>query len=486
MIFGILEIAVFTMLGIRTAAFWLQNWQIREYRIDRMRANLKTKDGQKTLWNLWFFSGILPRPKISSRILLISLFFLTFSILEIWGLNKSLPLLLIVIIWERTIFFTTFLSVILSKILVYFVQKRLFSQAKKVISQSENCVKIAIAGSYGKSSTKEILASLIEQKMCSKNVLKNPENQNNEVAIARLILKNKAFFERKEKRVFIVEMGAYCRGEIQKICNFVQPDFSILTGLNEQHLELFGSIKNTQLAKFEAAQATKDKVFFMATNKLLVDVFDRKEIKAEKIPVKKSDAKIINSTAQSTEFEFYNLNFTLNWGGEFFVENAILAIEMSREVGVSFEEATKSLPNIPSLDRALQIEETRSGTTILWDLYSANPDGVSEAIKHLSKFKGRKIFIGMPMLELGKNTKKIHKHIFCSLRDIKADVFWFKSDFSEIALKTCEKKFHGNDLNNLQKTLSTLGKNDAVLCESRLDKNTLNLISKTLKSKRIL
>jgi len=447
--FGILGIPIFIILGIRTAAFWLQKWQIREYRIDRLKAHLKTKDGHKSLWNLWFFRGILPRPKISGRILLIVMSFLMFSGLEVWGLSNFFPATLIAIIWERTIFLNVFLSVVISKIPVYFVQRRLFSQARKVVAHAKNVTVIAIAGSYGKSSTKEILSSLLEQKFSSTNVLKNPENQNNEVAIARLILKNKDFFRREDNRIFIVEMGAYRRGEIQKICDFVQPNFAILTGLNEQHLELFGNIENTKLAKFEAAQATRKKVFFAAENNLLSDIFAKENIQAEKIPVRKSDAKIIKASFNQTEFEWRDLKFELNWGGEFFVENAILAIEMAHEVGVSLEKSAKFLPNIPPLDRALVTEKTPCGATILWDLYSANPDGVGEAIKHLGKFTGRKIFIGLPMLELGKNSEKTHEHIFCSLKNIKADVFWSKSDFTEIALKTCGKKFHGNNMDKL-------------------------------------
>ncbi len=477
-------ITFFTVLGFRTTAFWLQNWQIREYRIDRLKAHLKTKDGQKNLWNLWFFRGILPRPKISRRILLIIIFFFTFSVLEIWRLNKLLPATIISIIWERTIFLNIFLAVLLSKIPVYFAQKRLFSQARQIIKQTDNLIIIAIAGSYGKSSTKEIISFLLEQKFYSRNVLKNPENQNNEVAIARLILKNKSFFNRTDKRFFVVEMGAYKRGEIEKICNFVQPNFSILTGLNEQHLELFGSIRNTQLAKFETARTTKNKVFFAADNKLLSDIFSQENIEAEKIPVQKSNAKIIKSNTNYTDFKFTGETFRLNWSGEFFVENAILAISLAQELGIKLEESAKFLPNIPLLTRSLVSEKNKNGTTILWDLYSANPDGVKVAIKHLSKFTGRKVFIGLPMLELGKNSKQIHEQISYSLKDIKADVFWLKSDFSEIMLKTCGKNFYGNDINKLQKTLSSLGKNDAVLCESRLDKNTLNLVAKTLQSKQ--
>ena len=79
---------------------------------------------------------------------------------------------------------------------------------------------------------KEILFSILKQKF---SVIKTPENVNTDIGIANFILKNRADFN--SNSIFIVEMGAYQRGEIAGICRMVQPAYSILTGINESHLE---------------------------------------------------------------------------------------------------------------------------------------------------------------------------------------------------------------------------------------------------------
>ena len=493
--------AIIIILGIRTMLWHVQNWQLREYRIDRIFAHFRTEDGQKDLLNLWFFRGILPRPKLSFRVLLILGVFLLLSALEIFALAHFVNLTISFIIWERTIFLLIGLSVIVSKIPVSLGQELLFLKARKIIEGAKNVTTIGITGSFGKSSTKEIMSHICEQKFGSENVLKNPENNNTEIAIARLILKNKEFFieTQKDNKIFICEIAAYKKGEIKKVCKFVQPDFGILTGVNSQHLELFGSQRNIVEAKFELAECCKEKVFFNADNGLLRDIFAEKSIPAEKVGVKKSETKILKTLSDKTEFKFSGQSMILNWPGEFFVSNALLCLNVFAELGGTSEEMRRYLNTIPPLNRALKIEDFKDGK-VLKDLYSANPNGVMSAIKHLDRVsnpgsenlknksepgfnsplpqnKGKKIFVGIPLRELGDDAHKIHEQIFGSLRNINAEVFWMKEDFSELGKKICGDKFHGDNLGVLKDMITRFGKNDAVLLESRLQDSVLEMFS---------
>jgi len=472
--FPLILTIVFVLIGLRTISWHLQNWQLREYRWDRMRAHLRTKDGQINFCNLWFFKGIFPRPHKSGRMImtlgvLLLLFVLSFELVTKQG---NIPLTLTLILWERTLFLTVFIAVFITRIPVEIARKVLFLKAKRIVKNS-NVTRIGITGSFGKSSTKQILIHLLQSKFGAENVLFNPGNENNEVAIARLIIRNAEFF--KKGKFFIAEIGAYRRGEIKGVCQFVQPHTGIITGINAQHIELFGSQKNIQQAKFELAESATQKVFFNADSPLLREIAEDRNIDAVKIPLALSTAHNLTSDHHQSTFEIYGTKMTLPWSGAFFVSNALLAIESARECGMSVDDIAKALPKLPPLDRALNMKTLENKATLLEDLYSANPDGVLGAIQHLGTFEGKKIFVGIPLRELGAQAENVHRKIFTALEKMDAEVFWLKPDFSALGKEICESQFHGDDIEVLKKRASTLKTNDAILLESRLPKTVTNI-----------
>ena len=472
-------------LGIRTASWWIQSWQLREYRWDRMLANFRTHDGRINLLNLWAFPGLFPRPQISGRIIIIAGIFILLSLGIViglyelfvnienwqWGWNWVKAL----IIWERTLWFTVPLAVKISAIPVWLRKRSLFQETGEIIAKGKNVTCIGITGSYGKSSTKKILVHLLREKYGADAVLTNPGNENNEIAIARLVHKNNRFFTDRttgpKKKFFVCEMGAYKKGEIHQICEFVQPHVGILTGLNAQHVGLFGNAEKLRAAKFELAESCSKTIFFNADTPALVEIFEDEKIKATPIGIKKSVAENISSDLAQTNFHTYGQDFILPWAGEFFVGNALLALEAARELGCTSDELKNFLKELSPLERALHTKELKNKAALLLDPYSANPDGVLGAISHLGKFKGTKVFIGIPLRELGKDSEKIHLEIFEKLKEINAEVFWFRHDYEKLAKATCDKKFHGDNIKTLKKIVKELGKNDAVLLESRLPKS---------------
>jgi len=470
--FSILIFLVFWgILGLRTTAWWLQNWQIREYRWYRMWAHIRTKDGLKNVFNLWFFRGIFPRPKISGRLILIGLIFLGFSYGLWYFVGPIIGVIFVFILWERTIFLWVGLSVFLSGIPVYFVKRRLYTKAHDIMKNSNNVVVIGITGSFGKSSTKEILVHLLRSKYGDNRVLFTPENQNNEVAIARLVIQKKNFFiQNDKKRFFVVEIGAYREGEIKSVCDFVMPRFGIITGINAQHLSLFGSQDSIQRAKFELAENTREKVFFNTESPLLLETFRKRKISAISFPISQKNAKQIKACTHHSEFKLYGQIMYLPWGGRFFISNAMLALAVARDCGIKPKEMAEYIPKLPPLARALSIQKKSNGVVILRDVYSANPNGVIVAIKHLSLFSGKKIFVGMPLLELGKDAENIHEEIFQELGKIDAKVFWMKDDFSDLGLKICGENYYGQNLEQLKKLIHELKDGDAILLESKLPK----------------
>lgn len=489
------------LLIFRSLLFWLQQWQMRQYRYDRLMDHLKnTVEGRSKIWKLWFFKGILPRPKLSGRILLC----FAVSILFLAGFNVLLYTLLqdpqiyndcffrpdklypgaCVLQGSYLDIFTFFitalatadlvsLAVLMVNPLVKMVQKRTFQKAYDVISHADpSIVRIAISGSFGKSSTKEILVHLLKDAYGEENVLYNPENQNNEVAIAKLLTRRKDFFipnVPEVPKVLVIETGAYKKGEVDLIGSIVRPHYSIITGLNNQHLSLFGSEENIQIAETELVEHTSAQVYHNGDNPMLQEALKKLNKKSVLKKVSKSFAHNIHTELRETLFEWEKTEFNLPWPGEFFVINALQALEVAKALKISPKDAAKSLENLAPLKRALHIERyEEDGYWILNDPYSANPDGVLAAIKHLSLVEGRKVLVAIPLVELGSKAKEEHERIFQALKKHNVEVFWLKKDYAKLGKEILGDLWHGNDPKKLKEVLAELSDGDGVLLESRV------------------
>ena len=242
----------------------------------------------------------------------------------------------------------------------------------------------------------------------------------------------------------------------------------------------------------------------------MVLIFADKEIKAVKIPISQTVAEDIKPSENSTSFKTYGENFILPWPGAFFVQNALLCLETARELGISPKKLSKHLKTLPHQERTLhtktiqlnppldevncaistrenplgdkgELEGVSSTATILYDLYSQNPDGTLKAIEHLGRSKEDKIFIGMPLLELGKDSKQIHEQIFSSLKEIDATVYWIKNDHKKLGKEILGDKFHlinprkKKDIQILNTKYQGLNTNTAILLEGRIPEKILNI-----------
>lgn len=480
-IFGLLAI-----LSLRTASANLQLWQRFNYRWDRLWDYFSQTDlGQKQLRSLCFFPGIFPRPKITSRILLIAFLHLAFSSFVIY-LSLNIPFLtnqiwldtlLLGVLFERTLFLQSFIAVKISDFPVFIQKKRLYSQAKSIINQSR-VQRIGIAGSFGKSSTKEIIVHLFREIFGHENVFYNPANYNEETSIARRIIKQKKWFSENsaQKKFAILEVGAYKQGEIKTVVDFYQPHVAVMTPLNHQHISTFGSVANIQAAKFEMAEAAKDTSYYAADNTLQKQVHDENQIQAQKIPVWLSEISNIQELPDASIFDYKGQTFTLPWGGTFFIQNALLAIKTAEHYGISLTQIQNALGSLPPLDRALRVEKWQQ-TNLLIDLYAANENGVHSAIEHLSRYKGQKIICFMPLRELGEKAQEIHEQIFNTLKQKQVIVFYFGTEFSFLGEQIMEDLWCGQNVEKLKKIVQNLGSKDAVLLESRLPETVTKIFN---------
>lgn len=275
--------------------------------------------------------------------------------------------------------------------LIYEVPKNrsYIKKAKGAIAQADIKI-IAITGSYGKTSVKNILADLLKTKY---RVLATPESYNTPLGIAKTVNgANLADYD-----ILIAEMGARSEGDIAELCAICPPDYSAITGICPQHLESFKTLESIIKTKGEIIDATKNTCFIAAD---CFDYFAQKGGRA----VKCGCVSEINPTADGTEF-------TLTLGGkEQKVKTALLGAhsahniglcaEIAFALGLTAEEIASAVPSIQFIGHRLQLIKS-NGINILDDGYNSNIVGAQAALDVLRSMSGKKIAVTPGLVELG-------------------------------------------------------------------------------------
>ena len=270
---------------------------------------------------------------------------------------------------------------------------------------STNVLKIGITGSYAKTSVKEILRTVLSQKY---RVLATPESYNTPLGIA-LTVKNLD----SSHDVFIAEMGARSKGDIKELARLVKPKFGVLTGINNQHLETFGSIETTKDTKFELFEYLgKDGVgFFSSDNANTVELFERYDGEKYLAGVAENDNFV---TATDIKLDARGMSFTLIIKGErpvkcntvllgtHSVKNICLASAVAYKIGLTPKEIAQGINRIQSIGHRLELMPNNKNIVIIDDSYNSNVDGINAAMEVLDTFKGRKIVLTPGLVELGK------------------------------------------------------------------------------------
>lgn len=414
----ILILIAFFIRTLRNIFYHLFLWDIKEYRFDRMYVHLsETYQGKTWLlsplsiikWLLLFtFSDFsfylvnivfileaiknifelkkgwkMPPLKLRSlAIFFASFIFLGFFVLVTKPfLNIAFSLLIV----DKLLGFTIAFLVLLSN-LVFFLHKKIkISNATNKIKNAKHLKIIGITGSYGKTTTKELSAQLLATKY---KVLKTLGSQNTDIGIAELILSS----DISKYDYFVCEMAAYKRGEIAEICKLLKGkiEVGVITGINEQHQSLFGSLENTQIAKFELIEAI---------NSGGVAIFNGKSRYIEKMIgwAKEKNIKVIVDKAQISNLP------TLT-------QNLSLAKNVAKVVGISEDEIKRGIEKAQLPEKTMNIIKKRN-LYLIDNSFNSNPDGVYAALEYLRTFKGPKVLVLQPLIELGKYSGEIHKKI---------------------------------------------------------------------------
>ncbi len=259
---------------------------------------------------------------------------------------------------------------------------------------------IALTGSSGKTTTKEMLTSVCKQQF---RTFSTPLNHNNEVGTCQTILSMP-----KDTQVLILEMGMRGLGEIELLSKYSTPDITIITNVGTSHIGRLGSRENIAKAKCEICKYQKQNGCFIANDSDLI----RKtvEFNGEKIYFSIKDVEFSEKIIGKTKFSYKNENYELNIEGDYNVENSLAVIEAGLKLGMEPEKINDGLKVYAPIEKRWQIEEI-NGYKVINDAYNANPDSMRAALSTVLELYPDSVLILGNMGELGQDEIYYHKQI---------------------------------------------------------------------------
>lgn len=276
---------------------------------------------------------------------------------------------------------------------------------------------VAVTGSVGKTSTKDIVAAVMSQKY---KVLKTQGNLNNDIGLPFTLLRL------HDENAIVVEMGMNHFGEISLLTSIAKPTLAIITNIGTAHIGNLGSRENILKAKLEILEGLQgNSVIINNDNDLLSDWAEKKKEKYNIITYginnknSKYVAEDIHSYEDRSEYRIDGREVVVPVGGEHFVLNSLCAIAVGRYFDIPMEKITEGISGFELTKGRMEIEKAKCGASIINDTYNANYDSMKAAIEYLEKIEGkRKIAVLGDMKELGEYSESLHRKVGEEVKDI--------------------------------------------------------------------
>ncbi|MBI4685034.1 MAG: UDP-N-acetylmuramoyl-tripeptide--D-alanyl-D-alanine ligase [Nitrospirae bacterium] len=287
---------------------------------------------------------------------------------------------------------------------------------------NSNIPVVGITGTNGKTTTKELIASILSARF---KVLSSSGNLNNQIGLPLSITKL-----RNEDEVIVLEMGASAPGDIKELCRIAVPDYGVVTNIGPAHLEGFGSIEGIRNTKLELLDTVRT-VIVNADDRFLVEGLSGFKGKIVTFGIV-NQADIFAKDIEIGEKGSYFLlcmniddciEVNLNIQGIFNIRNALAAAAIGNIFNMSLPEIKNGLESFKGVPMRLEIKELK-GATVISDVYNANPASMEEAIRELVRLKrGRAIAVLGDMLELGSYAEGAHRKLGALMTELPVDVF---------------------------------------------------------------
>ena len=268
---------------------------------------------------------------------------------------------------------------------------------------------LAITGSNGKTTTKELVSRVLAKKYA---ISVTQGNLNNHIGVPLSLLQMS-----KNTQFGIIEMGTNHFGEIETLCKIAQPNYGLITNVGKAHLEFFGSLEGVEKAKgelYDYLSANNGIPFYNSDNPVLAKMVNKRTFK-ETVAYsrEKIGATPIPSDSNNPFLRFSLNGRTINTQmvGAYNLDNAIAALTMAKCFGIPEEDAITAIESYNPDNNRSQLVNTGKNLAIL-DAYNANPSSMEAAILNFAEQQlDNKLLILGDMLELGENSKAEHQYI---------------------------------------------------------------------------
>ena len=333
-------------------------------------------------------------------------------------LLNLIPLLLYLIFQgnAKILFLVASLMLVLNYYMVYLVKlindpiekgiyKKFWNMAENKLASYKDLKVIGITGSYGKTSSKNILNEILSMDYISHPT---PKNFNTDVGLMTTINNDLTKFD----EIFIAEMGAYKVGRIKNACNLVHPKYGLLTTIGKAHLETFGSQENIIKTKFELIESLpSDGIAFLNMDDPLQVNYDLKnKIRVVWYAVnnKKADFYCLDTKCsdKGSTFKIFfksenkTYDFQTRLLGRHNISNIVSAVAVGYEFGISISKLQAAVMKIKPIEHRLELKKIGNMYQID-DAYNSNPVGAKVALEVLGMMPGDKVVVTPGMVELG-------------------------------------------------------------------------------------
>lgn len=282
--------------------------------------------------------------------------------------------------------------------------------AKRKLKKFPDLIKIGITGSYGKTSTKYILNTILSQNY---SVCITPHSFNTPMGLTKVVLD----YLKPNHEVLICEMGAKQVGDIKYLCDIINPQYGILTSVGTQHLATFETVENIAKTKNELIHSLPENglAVFNGNNEKCMELFEKCE--RDKIFVSTSESSLAFASAKNVKISSSGISFTLILDGnevecktkllgEHNLENILMSAALAYKLGLSLSQIKVGISKLEPINHRLELKK-ENGITILDDAYNSNVEGSLCALKVLDLFKkGNKFVITPGLVELGEKEKE--------------------------------------------------------------------------------
>ena len=273
---------------------------------------------------------------------------------------------------------------------------------------------IGVTGSVGKTSTKDIIASVMSKKY---KTLKTLGNYNNHIGVPLTIL------SLNDETAAVIEMGMNHKGEISVLTKIARPTMSVITNIGTSHIGELGSRENILKAKLEILEGMEEDSPIIINNDndmlhewylknkdykniITYGIDNKSEIMAEDIY---TDA---NGSKFTVNIQGKKYNVEINIGGKHFITNSLCAICVGLQNNIEMEKIIEGIKEFELTKRRMETKKGINSSTIINDSYNASYDSMKAAIEYLNDIKGgRKIAVLGDMLELGEFEEKLHEDV---------------------------------------------------------------------------